>query len=95
MPMPSSLTRMSDSPPATVTISIVVAPASIAFSISSLTTLAGRSITSAAAMRLIVSTLSWRMGTVGAISSALAKGRYARNVATRSRVITLASSTAG
>jgi hypothetical protein len=63
MPIPSSLTRISDRPPATVTMSMPVAPASIAFSISSLTTLAGRSITSPAAMRLIVSALSWRIGT--------------------------------
>src|SRR5262249_2537610 len=62
MPSPSSLTRMRESPPATVTTSIARAPASSAFSTSSLTTLAGRSITSPAAMRLIVSGLSWRTG---------------------------------
>jgi hypothetical protein len=39
------------------------APASIAFSTSSFTTLAGRSTTSPAAMRLIRSSGSWRMGT--------------------------------
>ncbi len=55
MPDPSSLTRMSESPPAAVTTSISPAPASSAFSTSSLTTLAGRSTTSPAAMRLTVS----------------------------------------
>ena len=62
MPSPSSVTRMSESPPAAVTTSISRAPASSAFSTSSLTTLPGRSITSPAAMRLTVSALSWRMG---------------------------------
>ena len=62
MPAPLSVTRMSETPPAAVTTSMSVAPASSAFSTSSLTTLAGRSITSPAAMRLIVSGLSWRMG---------------------------------
>src|SRR4029450_629582 len=51
-PPPSSATRISPSPlPATAT-SMRREPASIAFSISSLTTLAGRSTTSPAAMRL-------------------------------------------
>ena len=62
MPSPSSVTRISDSPPAAVTTSMSRAPASSAFSTSSLTTLPGRSITSPAAMRLTVSGLSWRMG---------------------------------
>ena len=62
MPPPSSVTRMSERPPAAVTTSISPAPASSAFSTSSLTTLAGRSTTSPAAMRLTVSGLSWRMG---------------------------------
>src|SRR6187402_2045914 len=46
---------MSDRPPPETTTSICVDPASMAFSTSSLTTLAGRSITSPAAMRLTVS----------------------------------------
>ena len=49
---PSSVTRIRRRPPPSVTISIRVAPASSAFSTSSLTTLAGRSTTSPAAMRL-------------------------------------------
>ena len=61
MPLPSSVTRISDSPPDAVTTSTSPAPASSAFSTSSLTTLAGRSTTSPAAMRLIVSGDSWRM----------------------------------
>ena len=44
-----------DLPPSTILISILLAPASMAFSTSSLTTLAGRSTTSPAAMRLTVS----------------------------------------
>ncbi len=52
MPAPSSATRMSRRPPPSVAISIRRAPASSAFSTSSLTTLAGRSTTSPAAMRL-------------------------------------------
>ena len=71
MPCPSSVTRISDSPPAAVTTSISCAPASMAFSTSSLTTLAGRSITSPAAMRLTISGLSWRIGT-GAAPSRIA-----------------------
>ena len=50
MPRPLSLTRMSLRPPSSTTTSITVAPASRAFSSSSLTTLAGRSITSPAAI---------------------------------------------
>ncbi len=61
MPPPLSVTRISDRPPAAVTTSMSVAPASSAFSTSSFTTLAGRSITSPAAMRLTVSDLSWRI----------------------------------
>src|SRR5690606_12752976 len=63
MPTPSSVTRMSDTPPPEVTTSISRAPASMAFSTSSLTTLAGRSITSPAAIRLTVSGGSCRMAT--------------------------------
>ena len=63
MPCPSSVTRMSEMPPPAVTTSISRAPASMAFSTSSLTTLAGRSITSPAAIRLMVSGDSWRMAT--------------------------------
>ena len=68
MPQPSSVMRISERPPAAVTTSISPAPASSAFSTSSLTTLAGRSITSPAAMRLTVSGLSWRIG-MGALGS--------------------------
>ena len=59
---PSSLTRISASPPPAVAISIAPAPASSAFSTSSLTTLAGRSITSPAAIWLIMVSESWRIG---------------------------------
>ena len=52
MPQPSSPTRISSRPPCSTATSIRVAPASTAFSISSLTTLAGRSITSPAAILL-------------------------------------------
>src|SRR5690606_7676011 len=50
------------SPPPAVTISTRVAPASSAFSRSSLTTLAGRSTTSPAAIWLIIVSESWRLG---------------------------------
>ena len=53
MPRPSSATRMSRRPLSSSVTSIARAPASMAFSTSSLTTDAGRSITSPAAMRLI------------------------------------------
>ena len=62
MPAPSSTTRMSDRPPPAVAISTRVAPASSAFSTSSFTTLAGRSMTSPAAIWLIIVSESWRMG---------------------------------
>jgi hypothetical protein len=54
MPEPLSVTRMKDLPPPRKATSICVAPASRAFSTSSFTTLAGRSMTSPAAMRLMV-----------------------------------------
>jgi hypothetical protein len=59
------VTRISRRPPPSVTISIRVAPASSAFSTSSLTTLAGRSTTSPAAMRLTTCSGSWRTGMGG------------------------------
>ena len=62
MPWPSSATRMRDSPPCSAWISIRVAPASMAFSTSSLIALAGRSTTSPAAMRFTVSGGRRRMG---------------------------------
>ena len=65
MPQPSSVTRISDNPPAAVTMSMARAPASTAFSASSFTTEAGRSMTSPAAMRLTVSGGSWRIGMGG------------------------------
>src|SRR5262249_50742897 len=49
-------------PPPSATISIRRAPASSAFSTSSLATLAGRSTTSPAAMRLTTLSVSWRTG---------------------------------
>lgn len=51
MPAPSSTTRMSSRPPAAMVTAMARAPASIAFSTSSFTAAAGRSITSPAAMR--------------------------------------------
>ena len=65
MPVPSSVTRISRRPPPSVTISMRRAPASSAFSTSSLTTLAGRSTTSPAAMRLTMPSESWRTGIGG------------------------------
>ena len=50
MPVPSSLTRIVCRPPSSIATSIACAPASSAFSISSLTTDAGRSTTSPAAI---------------------------------------------
>ena len=55
-------TRISRRPPPSVKTSMRLAPASSAFSINSLTTLAGRSTTSPAAMRLTMASESWRMG---------------------------------
>src|SRR3954468_20975454 len=52
MPQPSSVTAISERPPSRTTTSMRVAPASRAFSTSSLTAAAGRSTTSPAAMRL-------------------------------------------
>ena len=51
MPAPSSTTRISSRPPAAMVTAMARAPASMAFSTSSLTAAAGRSITSPAAMR--------------------------------------------
>ena len=61
MPPPSSPTAISVLPPSRSTISILRAPASIAFSTSSLTAAAGRSMTSPAAMRLTTTGGSWRI----------------------------------
>ena len=61
MPPPSSETRIRPSPPPETTISTRPAPASSAFSTSSLTTLAGRSITSPAAIWLIIVSESCRI----------------------------------
>src|SRR5262245_46743977 len=66
MPSPSSLTRISRRPPPSVSTSTRRAPASSAFSTSSFTTLAGRSTTSPAAMRLTMASDSWRTGIVRA-----------------------------
>src|SRR5205085_8892842 len=62
MPPPSSVMPIRRRPPPSVKISIRLAPASMAFSTSSLTTLAGRSTTSPAAMRLTTCSGSWRTG---------------------------------
>jgi len=62
MPPPLSTTRTSSTPPASTLTSIRVARASTAFSINSLTALAGRSITSPAAILLMTLGGSWRMG---------------------------------
>ena len=61
MPQPLSTTRTSFHAPCSTATSIRVAPASTAFSISSLTTLAGRSITSPAAILLTTLGGSWRI----------------------------------
>ena len=62
MPLPSSVMPIRRRPPPSVKMSIRLAPASMAFSTSSLTTLAGRSTTSPAAMRLTTCSGSWRTG---------------------------------
>src|ERR1700742_3403635 len=62
MPLPSSVMPIRRLPPPSVKMSIRLAPASIAFSTSSLTTLAGRSTTSPAAMRLTICSGNWRTG---------------------------------
>jgi len=62
IPVPSSVIAIFRRPPPSVKTSIRLAPASIAFSTSSLTTLAGRSTTSPAAMRLTTCSGSWRTG---------------------------------
>ena len=59
--MPSSSTRISRLPPYSTVTAMRVAPASMAFSTSSLTTEAGRSTTSPAAIWLARSSGSWRM----------------------------------
>src|SRR5262249_51062573 len=62
MPQPSSDTRSSASPPLVSSTVMRRAPASSAFSISSLTTEAGRSTTSPAAILAAISGASWRIG---------------------------------
>ena len=62
IPWPSSRTRINATPPCSTSISILLADASIAFSSSSLTTEAGRSITSPAAIWLAMWVGSTRMG---------------------------------
>src|SRR5690349_1329289 len=62
MPPPSSVMTIFRRPPPSVKMSTRLAPASIAFSTSSFTTLAGRSTTSPAAMRLTTCSGSWRTG---------------------------------
>ena len=61
MPQPLSATRISSLPPCSTDTSIRVAPASTEFSSSSFTTLAGRSITSPAAILLTTLGDSWRI----------------------------------
>ena len=65
MPWPSSATAMAPRPACSSVTSMRRAPASRAFSTSSLTTEAGRSTTSPAAMRLTVASLSTRTVTPG------------------------------
>lgn len=62
MPLPSSVMPIRRRPPPSVKTSMRLARASMAFSTSSLTTLAGRSTTSPAAMRLTICSGSWRTG---------------------------------
>ena len=63
MPQPSSTMRMRSAPPCSTSISMQVAPASTEFSSNSLTTLAGRSMTSPAAIWLMTSAGScWMRG---------------------------------
>ena len=61
MPQPSSITRISVLPPSEISTRIWRAPASKAFSTSSLTAEAGRSTTSPAAIRLIDASSNWRI----------------------------------
>src|SRR6478609_5425581 len=68
MPSPSSRTRISAVPPRSVSISMRVAPASMAFSTSSLTTEAGRSTTSPAAI--------WSMRWDGRTRIGMCRGFY-------------------
>ncbi len=72
IPMPSSLTRMRRRPPSSTSSSIAVAPASSAFSTSSLTTDAGRSTTSPAA--IWSATALGRTAMRGAPDAAVSKG---------------------
>ena len=58
MPDPLSVTRIREMPPSRISILMAVAPASMAFSISSLATLRGLSTTSPAAILLMVSSLN-------------------------------------
>ena len=73
IPRPSSRTRMREAPPSSISTSMTAAPASSAFSKSSFTTDAGRSMTSPAAMRAATSGGSTRMGggRSGPVGSAL------------------------
>ena len=68
IPQPLSVTRMKDIPPSLISTVTASAPASIAFSNSSLTILAGRSITSPAAILSIVSSLSSLIFAINSIS---------------------------
>src|SRR6266851_5330077 len=61
MPWPSSMTRIIRLPPDSISIRMVIAPASRAFSSSSFTTEAGRSTTSPAAILLATASGSMRM----------------------------------
>ncbi len=74
MPPPSSRTMISDCPPLSSATSTVVAPASRLFSTSSLTTLAGRSTTSPAAIWLRRSAGSTWMRRRGPWDAGLAAG---------------------
>ncbi len=65
IPQPSSATRINSVPPCSSSTSMRVLPASTAFSSSSLTTLAGRSITSPAAILVTTCGGNWRMRGTG------------------------------
>ncbi|KJV84053.1 hypothetical protein APHCRT_1079 [Anaplasma phagocytophilum str. CRT53-1] len=64
IPQPSSLTEIKLRPPLSTCTFMALAPASMEFSTSSFTTLAGQSITSPAAILLIVCALKTTIGTI-------------------------------
>ena len=81
MPQPLSATRISSPPPCSTVTSIRVAPASTEFSSSSFTTLAGRSITSPAAILLTTLAESWSMVGMNVRSVTIRRGRRRQYIA--------------